>query len=54
MSHHYSGPKFGFPHGDGIAAHKDLLTEFPYLGPPRAMTGRGCQFVGDSKIKQGE
>ncbi len=27
---------------DGVAAHKDLLTGFPYLGPPHAVTGRGC------------
>lgn len=26
---------------DGVAAHNDLLTEFPFLGPPHAMTGRG-------------
>jgi hypothetical protein len=27
MSHHYFGPDFGFP-------HNDLLTVFPYVGPP--------------------
>ena len=46
MSHHYSGPEFGFPHadarldftdlyaGDDVGAHGDLLAEFPYVEPP--------------------
>ena len=46
MSHHASGPNFGFPRGDSrldmtdfyaflkVGPHGDLLDEFPYLGPP--------------------
>jgi hypothetical protein len=40
MPHHYSGPDFGFPHGDAsvtqdkVGPHKDLLASFPYVGPP--------------------
>ena len=33
MSHHYSGPDSGFPHGDARLDLTDLYA-FPYLGPP--------------------
>jgi len=33
VSHHYSGPDSGFPHGDARLDLTDLYA-FPYLGPP--------------------
>ena len=38
MSHHYSGPDFGFPHGDARLDFTDLYA-FPLTGEPY-----GCPF----------
>ena len=33
---------------DGVVAHSDLLTEFPYLGPPHTGLAAARQFINES------